>query len=150
MALEHSKIADAVEAAHRDNANATGGANASYIPYLASVDSALFGVAVVTADGTAFAAGDTDFQFAIESISKVFTMALAMDQHGVDDFHDKVGADPTGLPFNSVIALELHGDKPLSPLVNAGAMATTSLVTAADKEERWQQIGRASCRERVF
>ena len=52
----------------------------------------------------------------------------------------KVGADPTGLPFNSVVAIELHGGKPLTPLVNAGAMATVSLVKAATPEERWQNL----------
>ena len=81
----------------------------------------LFGVAAVTPDGQVFSAGDAQYAFAIESISKVFTLALVMDAIGPDAVRAKVGADPTGLPFNSVMALELHGGKPLSPLVNAGA-----------------------------
>ncbi|MCC2309729.1 glutaminase A [Cellulomonas chengniuliangii] len=138
--LDAQTIQAAVDAAHRDNVALQGGANASYIPYLASVDSSLFGVAVVTAEGEVYSAGDADFEFAIESISKVFTMARAMADVGPVEFHQKIGADPTGLPFNSVMALELHNDKPLSPLVNAGAMSSASLVKAADTEQRWQRI----------
>ncbi|MBP3043257.1 glutaminase A [Arthrobacter jiangjiafuii] len=140
MIPDKAAIRQAVQAAHADHANDTGGANASYIPYLASVDPALFGVCVVTADGEVFEAGDARFEFALESISKVFSMALAMQDVGLPEFHDKVGADPTGEPFNSVIALALHGDKPLSPLVNAGAMSTVSLIPAASPEERWAKI----------
>ena len=140
MIPDKSAITEAVQAAHADHQHDSGGANASYIPYLASVDPSLFGVCVVTADGQVFAAGDTDFEFALESISKVFSMTLAMQSVGLPQFHEKVGADPTGEPFNSVIALELHGDKPLSPLVNAGAMSTVSLIPASSAQERWQKI----------
>ena len=66
--------------------------------------------------------------------------ALALEDVGPQAVQDKIGADPTGLPFNSVIALELHGGKPLSPLVNAGAIATTSLINAENAEQRWQRI----------
>ncbi|MCC9196564.1 glutaminase A [Arthrobacter sp. zg-Y820] len=140
MMPEKSAIASAVRTAHADHAGDTGGANASYIPYLASVDPSLFGVCVATADGDVFEAGDAGFEFALESISKVCSMALAMEHTGLPEFHDKVGADPTGEPFNSVIALALHGGKPLSPLVNAGAMSTVSLIPAASADERWQKI----------
>ena len=140
MIPNKSAITEAVQAAHSDHAKDSGGANASYIPYLASVDPALFGVCVVTADGDVFEAGDTGFEFALESISKVFSMTLAMQDVGLPEFHDKVGADPTGEPFNSVIAVALHDDKPLSPLVNAGAMSTVSLIPASSAQERWQKI----------
>lgn len=137
---ERSDIIRAVEQARADHLNDTGGANAGYIPYLASVDPSLLGVSVVTAEGDVFEAGDTGFEFALESISKVFSMVQAMQDVGLPAFHSKVGADPTGEPFNSVIALSLHGDKPLSPLVNAGAMATVSLIPAASADERWAKI----------
>lgn len=140
MAIDKTRVAQAVAQAHADNKALPGGANASYIPYLASVPPDLFAVAAVTANGEVFTAGDATFAFAIESISKVFTMALAMEQVGPDLFLRKVGADPTGEAFNSVIALELHGDRPLSPLVNAGAIATASLVAAKDSEDRYRQI----------
>ena len=138
--LEHDAIQSAVNNAYQAFSKEDGGKNADYIPFLAGVDSSLSGLAVVTASGEIFTAGDTAYRFAIESISKVCTLALALEDFDARTIQQKIGADPTGLPFNSVMALELHGDKPLSPLVNAGAMATTSLVKASSAEERWQRI----------
>ncbi|PSV24996.1 glutaminase A [Photobacterium sp. GB-56] len=116
------------------------GANASYIPFLASVPSDLCGLAFVSVTGEVIKIQDVDYKYAIESISKIMTLGLALEQSGADAIHSKVGAEPTGLPFNSVMALELHNGKPLTPLVNAGAMATVSLIEADDKEQRWQKI----------
>ncbi|MEZ8143109.1 glutaminase [Enterovibrio norvegicus FF-162] len=117
-----------------------GGENASYIPYLASVPSDLAALVIVTADGDIYQAGDSSYGFAIESISKVPTLALLMEDVGPEMVREKIGAEPTGLPFNSVVALCEHQDKPLSPLVNAGAMASVSLLTASDPETRWARI----------
>jgi glutaminase len=125
---------------HRQISGRTGGKVADYIPDLAKVPPGLFGVAVVTVDGAVHEIGDTRYEFAIESVSKVFTMALVMEEFGAETLRAKVGAEPTGMPFNSVMAIELHGGKPLSPLVNAGAMACTSLVQGANAEERWAKI----------
>ncbi|WP_434137121.1 glutaminase A [Photobacterium leiognathi] len=122
---------------HKDNKD---GSNASYIPFLASVPSDLCGLAFVSVTGEVIKIQDVDYKYAIESISKIMTLGLALEQSGADAVHSKIGADPTGLPFNSVMALELHDDKPLTPLVNAGAMATVSLIEAEDKEQRWQKI----------
>ena len=133
-------IAEAVTAAHAKHKNDRRGKNASYIPALAEVDRQLFGVCVATVDGQTFSSGDAECEFALESISKVFTAALAIEQVGPRQFHRKVGADPTGEAYNSVLALELHNDKPNSPMVNAGAMTTTSLVSATDAEDRKRQI----------
>ncbi|CAM3547690.1 glutaminase A [Parendozoicomonas haliclonae] len=116
------------------------GANADYIPFLASVPSHLCALSIVTCDGNVVHSGDADYRFAIESISKVPSLALAMEQKGAEMVRTKIGAEPTGLPFNSVLALVAHKDKPLSPLVNAGAMATVSFLDAPDKEARWQMI----------
>ena len=140
MAITNDAITTALEAGHAAGLAAKGGKNADYIPFLASVPSNLFAVAVVTADGQVFKTGDAAYAFAIESISKVFTLALVMESIGPDGVHQKVGADPTGLPFNSVIALELHGGRPLSPLVNAGAISTASLVPGDNPEKRWAAI----------
>jgi glutaminase len=133
-------IAEEVTAAHAKHKSNRRGKNASYIPALAEVNPQLFGVCVATVDGQTFSAGDVECEFALESISKVFTAALAIEQVGPRQFHRKVGADPTGEAFNSVLALELHNDKPNSPMVNAGAMTTTSLVSATDAEDRKRQI----------
>ncbi|WP_102866984.1 glutaminase A [Pseudovibrio exalbescens] len=133
-------LTDTVKQAHEKARNQTGGANASYIPYLASVDEDLCGVAIATADGRLFEAGDSRYEFAIESISKVFTLATVMDSIGSEALREKVGANPTGMPFNSVIAVELAKGKPMSPLVNAGAIATASLVPGDTADERWDRI----------
>jgi glutaminase len=137
---DSDRIAQAVNAAHIKYQNKRGGKNAGYIPALADVDPQLFGICVATVDGQTFSAGDAECQFALESISKVFTAALAMEQIGPRAFHRKVGADPTGEAFNSVLALELHNNRPMSPMVNAGAMTATSLVSATDADDRWRQI----------
>lgn len=117
-----------------------GGANADYIPFLANIPSDLSALAIVTNKGEIFQAGDSDYRFAIESISKMCTLVQALEDFGAETVREKIGAEATGLPFNSVMALELHGGKPLSPLVNAGAIATASLIKANSVEERWQRI----------
>ena len=116
------------------------GKNASYIPYLASVPSQLFGISIMFCDGTHAEVGDTDYEFAIESISKVFTLAHVLDEYSPQTLRSKIGCDPTGEPFNSVVALELHKGRPLNPFVNAGAMATVSLIKAENPQVRWEKI----------
>ncbi len=140
MKRDEDGIRQAVKQAYTLYGKAEGGKNADYIPYLAGVPSDLAAVAVVTHEGGIFAQGDVHYRFAIESISKVCSLALALEDVGTQKVQEKIGAEPTGLPFNSVIALELHEGKPLSPLVNAGAIATVSLVKAKNREERWQRI----------
>ncbi len=140
MALDLHALKQAVAAAHVQFHASPGGENASYIPFLAGVPSTLAGITAVTVNGDVISAGDANYAFALESISKVCTLALALEDVGPSEVQDKVGADPTGLPFNSVMALELHQDKPLSPLVNAGAMSTVSLVKAKSADERWARI----------
>ncbi len=137
---EPAEIDRAVQAAHKTMLATEGGRNADYIPFLASVPSELAGAAVVTRDGAVHEAGDSRYAFAIESISKVATLALVLETIGADAVREKIGTSPTGLPFNSVMALELHDDKPLSPLVNAGAIATASLVPGASADARWAAI----------
>ena len=138
--IDPDRIAKAVAATHARHKKNRRGKNARYIPALAEVDPQLFGICVATVDGQTFSAGDADTEFALESISKVLTAALAMEQVGPRAFHRKVGADPTGEAFNSVLALELHNNKPMSPMVNAGAMTAASLVSATDADDRWRQI----------
>lgn len=140
VSYEPTKLQSLVNEVHARHKDLPGGKNASYIPYLAQVPSTLSALAVITPDGGVCAAGDADYRFAIESISKVATLALALEDVGPDEVQQKIGANPTGLAFNSVMALELHGGKPQSPLVNAGAMSSVSLVKANDAEERWQRI----------
>lgn len=118
------------------------GKNADYIPYLAKVPADLFGVAIVTVDGQVFTAGDTTYAFAIESVAKPFTMALVMQESGADAILKKIGVEPTGHPFNSVIAVELLKARSVNPLVNAGAIAAVSMVKADSAAARWAKISR--------
>lgn len=118
----------------------TGGKNADYIPYLAKVDSKLFGIAVVTTDNQVLTLGDVNYSFSIQSISKVFTLALAMEELGPDKVFHQIGSEPTGRPFNSVSAVVDMPTHTGNPLVNAGAIATTSLISGKDAEDKWNKI----------
>jgi glutaminase len=100
---------------------------ASYIPELARVDPAAFGLAVVDAEGNVAAAGDADVPFSIQSISKVFTLTLALGKFG-DRLWSRVGREPSGSAFNSIVQLEHEHGIPRNPFINAGAIAVTDLI----------------------
>jgi Glutaminase len=116
------------------------GKNADYIPYLAQVDAKLFGVAIVTTDNQVLTLGDVNYSFSIQSISKVFTLALAMEELGPDKAFERIGSEPTGRAFNSVPAVVDMPTHTGNPLVNAGAIATTSLISGKDADEKWNKI----------
>ena len=118
----------------------TGGKNADYIPYLAQVDSKLFGIAIVTTDNQTLSMGDIKYAFSIQSISKVFSQALAMEELGPDKVFDKVGNEPTGRAFNSVFAVADMPTHTGNPYVNAGAISTVSLISAKTADEKWSKI----------
>ncbi len=118
----------------------TNGKNADYIPYLAKVDSKMFGIAIVTTDNQVLTLGDVNYSFSIQSISKVFTLALAMEELGPDKVFEKVGSEPTGRPFNSPLAVVDMGTHTGNPFVNAGAIATTSLISGKNAVEKWNKI----------
>jgi glutaminase len=129
-----------VDEAHARFKDDNSGKNADYIPYLASVPSALFGVAIATADGRVFVAGDVGYAFSIQSCSKVFTLAQIIQESGEEEVMKKIGVEPTGMEFNSITAIGLHDNTAINPLVNAGAIASVSMVKAARAEERWKRI----------
>ena len=129
-----------VDAAHARYKDLEDGKNADYIPILTETPSDLFGVVIVTREGKVFTAGDVDYKFSIQSVSKPFTAALVMSQQGPEVLRQKVGVEPTGLPFNSKMALELYDARSVNPLVNAGAIASVSLVQAKSEEDRWNQV----------
>ena len=109
-------------------------------PALARVRPDLFGVCVVAASGGVYAAGDAGHEFAIMSVSKPFVLALVCEALGPGEVREKVGVNATGLPFNSLAAVEESPDGRTNPMVNAGAIATTSLVPGATPEARWEFI----------
>jgi len=122
------------------------GKNADYIPALAKVDPNLFGIALVTTDGKVYTAGDIKTEVSIQSISKVFTMAQVIQEQGLDAIEKRIGVDATGARFNSIIAVEAvktvvgTGAPEMNPLVNPGAISTTSMVSGSTSDAVWQKI----------
>lgn len=116
------------------------GKNADYIPALAKVPSDLFGVSVVGTSGIAFTAGDTEYEFSIQSVSKPFVFALICQAIGEDEAREKLGVNSTGLPFNSVLGIERSLDGTMNPMVNAGAIAAASLAPGRTADAKWQFI----------
>jgi glutaminase len=129
-----------IETAHQRFAREAGGKIADYIPALAEADPAHFGICVASTRGEAFAAGDSDHAFSIQSVSKPFVFALVCEAIGPDEVERLLGVDATGQPFNSVMAIELRADHTTNPMVNSGAIATTSLVAGASAAERWTHV----------
>lgn len=112
---------------------------ASYIPELSKADPGWCGIALVTVDGHVYQVGDTAQPFTIQSISKVFSYGMALQSHGVEGVLKKVGVEPSGEAFNS-ISLEPGTGRPMNPMINAGAIATTNLVGRGSREERLKQV----------
>lgn len=131
QSLTDARIRRVLEEAHQKFRNLDEGKNADYIPALKNVNPKLFGIAWASRDGRTIVVGDADHGFAIESISKTFTLALALREVGPSGVLEKIGAEPTGLPFNSVIAIEQEPGRTVNPFVNAGAIATTSLISGS-------------------
>lgn len=112
---------------------------ASYIPELTKANPANFGIVIATADGQVYAVGDSDTEFTIQSVSKPFVYGLALEDHGMEHVLSKVGVEPTGEAFNSIVMDEAN-NRPFNPMVNAGAIATTSLVKGSGEHERYARM----------
>ena len=139
-------VQTAVDAAFAKYRGLKEGKNADYIPALAKVDPNLFGIAVVTADGKVYTAGDLKTEVSIQSISKVFTMAQVIQEQGPDAITKTIGVDATGARFNSIIAIEGvravvgTGAPEMNPLVNPGAISSTGMVRGGSADEVWRKI----------
>ncbi len=133
-----------VNATYSKYQNLQEGKNADYIPALAKVDPKLFGIAIVFPDGRVITAGDTKTEVSIQSISKVFTMARVIQDQGPDAIEKTTGVDATGMRFNSIVSIEFSkkelGGPEMNPLVNPGAITTTSMVQGASANEVWAKI----------
>jgi glutaminase len=114
------------------------GAVADYIPALARVSPDRFGIAVVQADGTTFCGGSADMPFSIQSVSKVFMLTKALQKHG-DELWKRVGREPSGSAFNSIVQLENESGIPRNPFINAGAIVVSDVVL--DEKEPREAIG---------
>jgi len=138
--LTKEQIHTALQQAYNKFKGDMGGKNADYIKALAKVDPNLFGIAFVDTKGNIYKVGDTTSEVSIQSISKVFTAALIMSERGTSFLKQKIGVNATGLPFNSVLAIELHNGSASNPFVNAGAIQSVSWVRAKDSKECWNKI----------
>lgn len=108
---------------------------------MANINKNLFGISICLLNGQTIQLGDAEYKFGIESVSKVHTAILVLRQYGAQQLLEKIGADATGLPFNSIFAILLENDHPSTPLVNAGAIAACSMVKPiADPENKWKAI----------
>jgi len=116
------------------------GQNSDVYPALASVPRGLFGVCVVGVNGKVQAVGDADHEFSIMSVSKPFVFALVCQALGHEEVRRKLGVNATGLPFNSLAAVERSEDGRTNPMVNSGAIATTSLVPGTTADAKWRFI----------
>ena len=136
-----SQIKEAAQEAYEMYKSNTDGKNADYIPYLANIDKNLFGISICLLDGSIIQLGDSEYRFGIESVSKVHTAVLALRQYGAQKLLQMIGADATGLPFNSIMAILLEKDHPSTPLVNAGAITACSMVQpVGDSNKKWEAI----------
>ena len=115
------------------------GATAQYIPELAAADPDQLALAAVGPRGRIYSAGDDRAEFSIQSVSKPFVLALALQQHGRDEVFRRVGVEPSGEPFNA-ISLECSTGRPANPMVNAGAIATSGLIDGRDVDSRTSAI----------
>ena len=138
--LSKKEIQAALDEAYMKFKDLKEGKNADYIKELANVDPNIFGIALVTTDGTVYTQGDVSSMVSIQSVSKAFVAAQVIEEMGPEAMKEKIGVDATGLKFNSIVAVEEHKGKEINPLVNPGAIAATSLVTGKDSSAIWKSI----------
>ena len=138
--LDDAKIKAALDNSYAAVKDLKDGKNADYIPALAKVDSNIFGVALVTVDGHVYTVGDLKSEVSIQSISKVFTLALVLDQYGPEAVEKNIGVDATGQAFNSIVAVEQYKGAEMNPLVNPGAITATSMVKGNTRDAIWKSI----------
>jgi glutaminase len=129
-----------VAEAHNRFKSNMGGRKSVVYPALERVESHLFGVCVVDTCGTVYAAGDAEYEFTIMSVSKPFVFALVCQELGVEEARQKIGVNATGSAFNSLAGIERSHDGRTNPMVNSGAIATTSLVPGQTVEDKWKFI----------
>ena len=136
-APEYQRI---VNATYEKYKNLNEGKNADYIPALAKVNPNLFGIALITPEGQVFTAGDVTSEVSIQSVSKVFTMARVIQDSGETAIEKNTGVDATGQAFNSIVAIEKDKGHEMNPLVNAGAITTTSMIGGGTADAVWSNI----------
>jgi glutaminase len=135
-----------VHEAHERFVTVTDGTNSAVYPALERADPRRFGLCVVGADGRSFDVGDAAVPFTIMSVVKPFVFALVCEAIGADEARRRIGVNPTGLAFNSAAAVERSPGGRTNPMVNSGAIATTSLLPGGSAEEKWEHLSAALAR----
>jgi len=141
--LNSKTITEALKLTYHKVKKNHNGKNADYIPYLKNANSNIYGITIVTTAGKIYEIGDTTTKIAIESIAKVFTLCLALEEHSKETIMDKIGVSQSFLPFNSILGSEIMNEyhaSTINPFVNAGAIATTSLITGINKYDNWMKL----------
>lgn len=133
----HNTISDAYDHAKKWLGQ---GKVADYIPELAKADSTDLAICVTDLGGRTSAVGDSKKRFTMQSISKIVILLTALKDSGFEEVFSRVGMEPTGDPFNSIIRLETMTSKPMNPMINAGAIAVTTCVKGKNAEERFEKI----------
>lgn len=130
-------VSQLVAQAHERFKNHSEGQNSTVYPALARVPSDLLGICIVDTDGNSYCAGDSKNEFTMMSVSKPFVFALISQELGVEEARQKIGVNATGYSFNSLAGIERSPDGRTNPMVNSGAIATTSLLPGDSTEEKW-------------
>ena len=121
------------------------GSVATYIPELSRADSSRLGLSIRMKDGSSYSVGDTDTRFTIQSISKVISLAIAIETCGFDAVFEKVGMEPSGEAFNSLVELDLNSNKPFNPMINSGALTISSLLVPEYTFKQMMEFTRRLC-----
>ena len=138
-----AQLSELIHRLHESYRSLEAGTLATYIPELGRADPNAFGIAITTTDGETITAGDAECPFSIQSISKPFVFGLALETHGLDRVRSRVGVEPTGEPFHSMIRLDNESKKPSNPLVNTGAIAMTSLIKGSSPRAGQELLARS-------
>jgi len=134
------EIQAAIDRAYAQYRSLNEGTIAAHNPLVVRLGPEVFGIALVTVEGDIYTAGDAAAEVSLASISKVFTMALVFQQSGPEVVRSTVGVDATGMRYNSVAAIERSEGREMNPMVNAGAIALTSMVSGESREHVWEKI----------
>lgn len=137
---DFSDIQKTIEELYKKYLPLKDGHTADYIPELAKADPEHFGIAIVTSQGEVFKVGNFNNKFTLQSTSKPFVYGLALEEIGQQKMLSKVGVEPTGEAFNSIIELEKQSHRPYNPMINSGAIAISSLIKGKNFNERLQKV----------
>lgn len=138
MFLKKEKVIEKIEQSIKKSEKFCGeGELATYIPELANVDPDGFALSIVTTAGNVYNFEEVDTRFSMQSISKIISLIMALNDNTIHDVFEKVGTEPTKYKFNSLIPID---DKPSNPLINAGAITTASLIVGKDVDEKFERV----------